>query len=101
MRRVGLSAFVVGTAVVCGLVTLVLTAVIMFITGGGFSSVLVQSCRQGVTVSSSGVTQHYGAEICTPQSPWVWLPLVIGLLGAGLGGTRAALFVRRRRPATV
>jgi hypothetical protein len=100
VRKVGVSAFVVGAALVCGLATLLLATIIMFVAGGGFSSAIVRTCTESVTIISSGVTHRYGHESCTPQSPWALLPGVIGILGVALGGIWATHFIHRRRPAT-
>ncbi len=70
---------------ICGVVMLVLTVWVMLLV---YPDTVLGSCSIAST--------HNGPKVCTPESPWVWLPLITSLLGAAAGGFGTVFLIRRR-----
>ena len=85
MRRIGQCALVIGAALVCGAVTLVLSSwIALFVE----PRAVLSSCRIALA--------HGASEVCTPLSPWAWLLTAIIIAGAAAGGFGMALLIKRR-----
>jgi hypothetical protein len=88
VQRMGRGVLVVGAAVLCGIVGLVLTAFVLLLL---HSHIIFGVCATSV-VTTSGVS-HFGPQVCSPQS-WQWVLSAAGVVGAGIGGLGTFLLMR-------
>jgi hypothetical protein len=76
---------ITAAAIICGVVVLALTLWVTLIVA---PDTVLGSC--------STTSVQSGPQVCTPESPWAWLPFTVGLLGAAAAGIGTALLLRRR-----
>jgi hypothetical protein len=92
--RVSLVVGMVGAALVCGFVALLLT--IFLIVVFDEAHILMNSCSTTVATPAQGVS-HSAPQTCTPASPWNWVVTLGVVLGAAAGAIGTYLFLGRNK----